>query len=771
MAGFSIGEALFDVGLDLSAFNAQLRHVQTAARRAGKKFNESFRPQKGTLTALDIKINSLEDEIRLVKIGTKRYKALAREIRVTTRARTTADKSIRGSGFLGGLASQAGGVLAGALGVGALVTGFKGAIDAAIEFDTVTKQLTATLGESGAARAINFTREMSNELGLSFTQTARDYGKFTAAATAANIPIEEQERLFKAVSNAGTKLGLTSDEVSGAFQALQQMASKGVVSMEELRQQLGERLPIAIAAAAKGFRVTPKEIIKMVEAGDLAAKDFFPKFTDGLNELTESAKGVQTVSSNFARLGNAWAELQVEFGANMLPTVIGHVQQLTKLLEGISIVMDANDIGMGGPLSWLGIIEERGPETVQTLRNIAKEFDLSREKVEALYKEVAKSAGFDDIRDVAVESRTSYEKFQEVLRNTKLEAKAVRAELDVNKETADAIAAAEQALNLAQRKADLEKGTELQKAQARLMQTQFDQASLDTRMKELGIAGQISNIRNQAAVTRNEAVQSLLQQEMNHSMKMAKDETTRGRIRQQYGQAIYDQTVREYQLKARGLAVEQQAQIRGLEIEHKKVVMANDRRILEAEIAAIQAKEALAKDDSEANLAKLKAAEDLVRLSKEQKRLTESLFNDELKLLGVKQASARDALTNQRLIELGSKKEFANNQQRARLQGEINRMIHNQGTETDQAAISAGNFRSQMEGASSAALSLPQKIETSVQTTIDSTSAFSNMNNHLANIEASTKNMAATPINIHISQNASGGYSARGSGGVAGTGL
>ena len=48
--------------------------------------------------------------------------------------------------------------------------------------------------------------------------------------------------------------------------ALAQMASKGTVSMEELRQQLGDRLPGALGLAAKGLGITEQELIKLVSA-------------------------------------------------------------------------------------------------------------------------------------------------------------------------------------------------------------------------------------------------------------------------------------------------------------------------------------------------------------------------------------------------------------------------------------------------------------------------------------------------------------------------
>ena len=58
-----------------------------------------------------------------------------------------------------------------------------------------------------------------------------------------------------------------SEELGRGILALAQMASKGKVSMEELRQQLGESMVRAMAEVARGMGVTTEALIKMVENG------------------------------------------------------------------------------------------------------------------------------------------------------------------------------------------------------------------------------------------------------------------------------------------------------------------------------------------------------------------------------------------------------------------------------------------------------------------------------------------------------------------------
>ena len=71
---------------------------------------------------------------------------------------------------------------------------------------------------------------------------------------------------------------LAGHAYDGAMMALGQMVSKGNVSMEELRQQLGERLPGAYSIAARAMGVTEQQLGKLLETGQVVSADLLPKF-------------------------------------------------------------------------------------------------------------------------------------------------------------------------------------------------------------------------------------------------------------------------------------------------------------------------------------------------------------------------------------------------------------------------------------------------------------------------------------------------------------
>ncbi len=94
------------------------------------------------------------------------------------------------------------------------------------------------------------------------------------------------------MAKAGAVLGLRTDEMSGIFLALEQMLSKGKVTTEELRRQLGERLPGAFGIMAASLGVTLPKLDEMLKKGELLSADVLPGFADAV----EVAFGLDTVT-------------------------------------------------------------------------------------------------------------------------------------------------------------------------------------------------------------------------------------------------------------------------------------------------------------------------------------------------------------------------------------------------------------------------------------------------------------------------------------------
>ena len=756
----SLGRAVFDVQLDTSAFKAGIEQVRGLASRAGQSIEQALgaKASKGSLVALDTRITSLKEEIRLVEIGSAKYKELQNAIRAATNERNKAEGG--SGGGLGKALSGGLGELTAVAGVGLSVAGVAGALQsavkAAVEFESATRKLQNTLGAQGAAGALSFTKNLADQLGLSFKQLANDFGSFTAAASSAGIPLQQQQAVFASVAKAGQALGLSSDAVSGSLLALQQIASKGTVQMEELRGQLGERLPIAFNAAAKGLGVTQQGLIKLVESGRLSAQEFFPALSKGLDQLTAGAGGVETSAQQFQKLGNAWEGLQVSLGQSVLPTVIEQVKTLTKALEGVGIVIDANKLGLGGGLlgNLFGSIPEAGTEAVVALRSLQEEFNLTGAQARALFTDAVKLEG---IGNIAFASSAQFEavlaRLPGLAEEFRAKYKDVTTELQAANAAAVAGAAAlkqEEAARISQQLTSL--GTEQQSYKAQ-------EARLGLYAQETQLVSQINQVRNQGAIQRSQTISTLLGQELSQAQKLAINDRERAALEAQYGQAKFNQTVAEFNLKAKALASEQAGQRVSLAFEQQKAAAAGKRAEIEAQIGLLKAEQANNEKASPETARAVQLAREQLSLIQQQNIEEASLGALRSNLLREQQAAARDRLAEERLIALNGQAEFASLEQQRQLQQDVNQTLKERAGYANAATVSAANFKQQLVDAAEARGELANAFNAQVKTTVDGSQQFSQMNTYLSQIVANTGKPPV--VNVTVNNSTPGGNSNR----------
>ena len=213
------------------------------------------------------------------------------------------------SGALAGAGSQLASLAAGYLSVQAAMQVAGRAFDSALQTDAIRTVLEFTFKSADIAnQKLIMLRETADRLGVGYIALANSYKSFTAAAIASNFPLDQAEKIFNAVSNAGAKMKLTSDQMSGALLALQQMISKGNVQAEELRGQLGERLPGAFAIAARSMGVTESKLNDMLKNGDVLAKDLLPRLANELDKTfgNDKTEKIDSLQSSWERLKNTF---------------------------------------------------------------------------------------------------------------------------------------------------------------------------------------------------------------------------------------------------------------------------------------------------------------------------------------------------------------------------------------------------------------------------------------------------------------------------------
>lgn len=186
-----------------------------------------------------------------------------------------------------------------------------------------------------AADTIKWLKANAQELGISFEGSVESFQKLAAAAKNTSLKGSELRRTFRAVSGAARVLGLDGEDLRLIMFALTQMISKGKVSSEELRRQMGERFPGAMQIAARAIGKTDDEFEKMLKTGSIIAEDFMPKFTDQIEKEFGPAMASAATQPLAAvdRLKNAWFDLKVTIAD------AGFMRLVADAMEGIASAM------------------------------------------------------------------------------------------------------------------------------------------------------------------------------------------------------------------------------------------------------------------------------------------------------------------------------------------------------------------------------------------------------------------------------------------------
>jgi TP901 family phage tail tape measure protein len=277
------------------------------------------------------------------------------------------------------------------------------------------------------------------------------------------------------------------------------------------------------------------------------------------------------------------------------------------------------------------------------------------------------------------------------------------------------------------------------------------EARLGLYVKEIGLIGQISKVRADAAIGRSDTIKSLLDQELAQAQKLATNDAQRRALELQYGQAKFNQTVAEFDLKARALVTEQQGQEAALAFEQQKNAAAGKRLEIEAQIALLSAQAKLAEKPDAAAQQQVALAQqnlDLIRQTNAEELGLGSLRSQ---LLQEQQAAQRDQLSQQRLIALNAQAEFGSVEQQAQLQADVNAELRNQAGYANAAAVSAQNFKAQLQGAAEARGDLSTAFQAQVNTVIDGSQQFTTMNNILSTIATNTAKQPVVNVTVNNS--------------------
>ena len=295
------------------------------------------------------------------------------------------------------------GALAGGLGFNRFVNDIK---DTAVKLSVAQQSLkNVSNGAAEYAQNLQFLKRISKDYGQDLITLTNSFAQYYAAAKVSRLELEELKDIYEALTRAAGAYHLSADQTNNMMIAVTQMFSKGKVTAEELRRQLGNNLPgafniMAVAAQAAGITTngTTAELEDMMKKGKVLADDVLPAFAQQLNLVTQNAD-FDSLQSSINRFQNAWAEFVEAGGFEQMYQKI--VDGFTKMLNEITANFSTFAVNVKSILMGLA--------TIPVFNWLSKAYHAELEKIKAetaaADREIKKMAG------ATLKNSEAYDKF------------------------------------------------------------------------------------------------------------------------------------------------------------------------------------------------------------------------------------------------------------------------------------------------------------------------------------------------------------------------
>ncbi|WP_016680281.1 tape measure protein, partial [Yersinia pestis] len=195
-----------------------------------------------------------------------------------------------------------------------------------------------------AAEDMQYIVDMAQNAPFAMQALTDSFVKFRSAG------LDPTDGSLKALVDSVARFGGDSELLKRAAVAVQQMSGKGVVSMEELRQQLGEAVPNAMKAMADAAGITMGELTKAVSTGTVEAKQALSLMFVGLRAENENAAKdmMQTYTGALAQLQTSFTLFADRVGqAGYLDSLTKGMKELASIMNSAEGISFANSLGSG----------------------------------------------------------------------------------------------------------------------------------------------------------------------------------------------------------------------------------------------------------------------------------------------------------------------------------------------------------------------------------------------------------------------------------------
>ncbi len=186
-------------------------------------------------------------------------------------------------------------------------------------------------------------RDFAKEVPFSIGAISDSFVKMKATG------IDPMKGALRGLTDGIAAMGGSDDQLKRATLAITQMSGKGVIQMEELRQQLGEAMPRAVELMARSMGIGMGQLIKEIATGTVSAKEALEGLSDEMSRTFGGAAKdqmqtfigqVTVLKTNMQTIA-----LGVGEGGSFFDNITKSLTDLNGMLSGNAAKVISTDIG------------------------------------------------------------------------------------------------------------------------------------------------------------------------------------------------------------------------------------------------------------------------------------------------------------------------------------------------------------------------------------------------------------------------------------------
>lgn len=196
------------------------------------------------------------------------------------------------------------------------------------------------------------------------------------------------------------KFGGSSEQLKRASVAIQQMGGKGVISMEELRQQLGEAVPDAMQNMAIGTGMSMADLVKAISKGTVESRSALDRMFTVMKIKNEGAAQamIDTWTGQLAKLKTQFTLFLNQAGNaggenSFFSTIKGELKELNAMFDSPDAKRFALELGRG-----LSDVTKNIAATIKFVARFSSEIKTAAQAMLIFY---AASKGVSVYQDIA----------------------------------------------------------------------------------------------------------------------------------------------------------------------------------------------------------------------------------------------------------------------------------------------------------------------------------------------------------------------------------